>query len=55
MDACKYMPSLTGDYILLKTKHYSLGDGDQGWDSPNSYQDFIRISFPVSTACLFST
>jgi hypothetical protein len=24
-------------------------------DSPNSYQDFIRISLPVSITCLFST
>jgi hypothetical protein len=28
---------------------------DQGWDSPNSYQNFIRISLPMSTTCLFST
>jgi hypothetical protein len=27
----------------------------QGRNSPNSYQNFIRISLPMSTTCLFST
>jgi hypothetical protein len=35
--------------------NYMDKNWNQGWVSPNSYKDFIRISLPVSATCLSST
>jgi hypothetical protein len=43
-----------GHVVIPLMDVHPIEVGDQGWDSPNCYWDFIRILSPVPTTCLFS-
>jgi pectate lyase len=45
----------TPEVIILDPKGKKDSTPVKGWDSPNSYQNFVTISLPVSTTQFLST